>query len=181
MDRDSTSNEEQKCCDEVSEIPLENELPSHRKSSSVYEDPSCFVTDDDTTLNRSGNGKEDGVGYNGINDEVSRGSGDDNPDGNAFSSCISSKDGEPHPDDPDPDLLSAELTKGLDNLSVTTSGSEGDHHHGENGRMEMRDDSDTDMSPLWRNQKRHIFILSEAGKPIYSRLFYTHIAVLKSI
>lgn len=61
-----------------------------------------------------------------------------------------------------------ELTKALDDLSVTTSGSEGGDHV-QNGKLEIKDENDTDMSPIWRSQKRHIFILSEAGKPIYSR------------
>lgn len=63
-----------------------------------------------------------------------------------------------------------ELTKALDDLSVTTSGSENGDNNIQNGKLEIKDEHDTDMSPVWRSQRRHIFILSEAGKPIYSRL-----------
>lgn len=31
------------------------------------------------------------------------------------------------------------------------------------------DECDEVNNPEWRNQKKHIFVLSEAGKPIYTR------------
>lgn len=77
--------------EEDKEIPLEYEPPSHRKSSSAQEDPSCFITDESINTSTSsvggvigGNLKEDGAGVEG----TKRGS--DNTDGSTFSSCISS-------------------------------------------------------------------------------------------
>jgi len=67
-----------------------------------------------------------------------------------------------------------ELTKALDDLSVTTSGSESEQMQSNGIDVGMKDENDSDMSPLWRSQKRHIFILSEAGKPIYSRYLFNH-------
>lgn len=32
-----------------------------------------------------------------------------------------------------------------------------------------KDECDELNNPEWKNQKKHIFVLSEAGKPIYSR------------
>ncbi|ODM96727.1 Vacuolar fusion protein MON1 A [Orchesella cincta] len=145
----------------VSEIPLESEPLSHRKLSDL-QNQSGFITDDN---------------LNGIIGESVGGenipSGDDNADGNAFSSCIGSfgtKEDEEQQASSDPEALNVELTKALDDLSVTTSGSESEQVQS-NGleNVAMRDDNDSDMSPLWRSQKRHVFILSEAGKPIYSR------------
>lgn len=73
------------------EIPLEYEPPSHRKSSSAHEDPSCFITDESINTSSSSVGgviggslKDEGAGVEG----VKRGS--DNTDGSTFSSCISS-------------------------------------------------------------------------------------------
>lgn len=144
------------------EIPLEKELSLSRKSSGGEVEPSCFITDEGQ---RSGMGKKE-------EEEVPNGSkrGSDNTDGSVFSSCVSSFSTreEQQEGSSDPEAMTSELSKGLDDLSVTTSESELGENL-QNGKLEIKDDNDTDMSPLWRQQKRHFFILSEAGKPIYSR------------
>lgn len=40
---------------------------------------------------------------------------------------------------------------------------------------EVEDEEDVN-SPNWKNQKKHVFILSESGKPVYSRYWNFYIA-----
>ncbi|CAG7785949.1 unnamed protein product [Allacma fusca] len=68
-----------------------------------------------------------------------------------------------------------DLVKALDELSVATSGSEdfkeavtSNFRRQSMAHPEMSDE-DFVTSSEWKNVKRHIFVLSEAGKPIYSR------------
>ncbi|CAL8125467.1 unnamed protein product [Orchesella dallaii] len=145
----------------VLEIPLESEALAHRKQSDLQNE-SGFITDDNLGIIESGDG--------GKRESIP--GGNDDADGNTFSSCVGSfgtkEEEEQQASSSDPEALTVELTKALDDLSVTTSGSESEQIQS-NGVEAIRDDNDSDMSPLWRSHKHHVFILSEAGKPIYSR------------
>ena len=44
-----------------------------------------------------------------------------------------------------------------------------------------KDECDELNSPEWKNQKKHIFVLSEAGKPIYSRYFFQFLKLTLSV
>lgn len=67
-----------------------------------------------------------------------------------------------------------DLAKALDELSVATSGSE-DFKEAVTSNFRRQSVMQTDggddfvSSFEWKHLKRHIFVLSEAGKPIYSR------------
>jgi len=50
------------------------------------------------------------------------------------------------------------LAKALDDVSTT-----------EDEEEKAKDDEGVN-DPTWKSRQRHIFVLSEAGKPIYSRL-----------
>lgn len=90
------------------EIPLENELPLHRKSSSAQEDPSCFITDE--SMNTSGGA----ASFRDDEGEEIAGSskrGSDNTDGSTFSSCVSTfstkEEQEQQEASSDPEVLNA--------------------------------------------------------------------------
>lgn len=53
--------------------------------------------------------------------------------------------------------MSAELASSVEGLAVSADDAEGE------------EDGEDVNHPAWRNHKKHVFILSEAGKPVYSR------------
>lgn len=84
------------------------------------------------------------------------------------------------------EILLQELTKAFDDISVATTGSEGGDnipndsakndggHLGRNNSLNTSitsedEDEDGGINSVWKGQQRHVFILSESGKPIFSR------------
>lgn len=67
-------------------------------------------------------------------------------------------------------VMSAELASSVEGLAVSADDAEGEETSSwmHTSTNTLSDGEDVNH-PAWRNHKKHVFILSEAGKPVYSR------------